>query len=108
MGEAGEGEMEERMPLKRAKPDIIVTTEGVEFLMSDESTEVPCRAECELLREKFGSSGADGDERAFRLNRETIEEAASNKYDAGKIEANAPSKVIVSAFDMASPLSRKM
>jgi hypothetical protein len=100
--------MEERMPLKRAKPDIIVTTEGVEFLMNDESTEVPCRAECELLREKFGSSGADGDERAFRLNRESIEEAASEKYDAGKIEASAPRKVIISAFDMASPLSRKM
>jgi Protein of unknown function (DUF1488) len=100
--------MEDDMPLKRSRPEFLVTTEGVEFLMSDESTEVPCRAECELLREKFGSSGADGDERAFRLNRETIEEAASNKYDAGKIEAHAPWKVVVSAFDMASPLSQKM
>jgi hypothetical protein len=102
------GEMEEGMPLKRARSDIIVTTEGVEFLMNDEATEVPCRAERDLLREKFGSSGDDGDENAFRLNRELIERAASEKYDAGNIEAGAPSTVIVSAFDMASPLSRKM
>jgi Protein of unknown function (DUF1488) len=100
--------MEECMPLKRSRPEILVTTEGVEFLMNDESTEVPCWAESELLREKFGSSGANGDERAFQLNRESIEGAASAKYDAGDIELHAPWKVIVSASDMASPLSRKM
>ncbi len=96
------------MPLKRSRPEILITTEGVEFLMQDESTEVPCRAEPELLREKFGSSGAADDERAFRLNRDSIEGAASAKYDAGDIEPHAPCKVIVSASDMASPLSRKM
>jgi hypothetical protein len=102
------GAKEDIMPLKRSRPEILITTDGVEFLMVDESTEVPCRAECDLLREKFGSGGSDGDESAFRLNRESIEGAASAKYDAGNIEPNAPWKIIVSASDMASPLSRKM
>jgi hypothetical protein len=97
------------MPLKRSVEEILVTMDGVEFLMADESTEVPCRAECGLLRDRFGSGGdPHGNEKAFRLNREDIEGAASNKYDAGKIEPRAPWKIIVSATDMASPLSQKM
>ena len=98
------------MPLKRSRQDILVTMDGVDFLMEDDrSTEVTCRADCDLLRDKFGSRGGlDGDETTFRLNREAIEGAASDKYDAGKIEIRAPSKIIVSAADMASPLSQKM
>jgi hypothetical protein len=97
------------MTLKRSKEEILVTIDGVEFLMADESTEVPCRAECGLLCDRFGSIGdSHGNENAFRLNREDIEGAASNKYDAGKIEPRAPWKIIVSATDMASPLSQKM
>ena len=42
------------MPLKRSGPRILITTEGIEFLMMDGHTEVLCRAECDLLREKFG------------------------------------------------------
>lgn len=100
--------MVEWMPLKRSGPRMLITTEGIEFLMMDQSREVVCRAACDLLREKFGSSGADGDERAFLLNRDSIEKVASDKYDAGEIEPGEPRKVIVSASDMASPLSRKM
>jgi hypothetical protein len=97
------------MPLKRSRDKILVTIDGVEFLMADQSTEVPCRAECGLLCDRFGSSGdSHGNEKAFRLNREYIEGAASNKYDAGKIEPRAPWKIIVSAADIASPLSQKM
>jgi len=96
------------MPLKRSGPRILITTEGVEFLMVDGLMEVVCRAECGLLREKFDSSGADGDERTFLLNRDSIEQAASDKYDAGEIESGAPRTIIVSVSDMASPLSRKM
>src|ERR687887_475134 len=97
------------MPLKRGREEILVTIDGVEFLMTDESTEVPCRVECGLLRDRFGSSGdSHGNAKAFRLNREDVEGAASDKYDAGKIEPHAPWKIIVSASDMASPLSQKM
>jgi uncharacterized protein DUF1488 len=97
------------MTLKRRSEKILATIDGVEFLMADESTEVPCRAECGLLCDRFGSNGdSHGNEKAFRLNREDIEGAASNKYDAGKIEPRAPWKIIVSTTDMASPLSQKM
>jgi hypothetical protein len=97
------------MPLKRSREEILVTIDGVEFLMADDSTDVPCKAECGLLRDRFGSRGdSHGNERAFRLNREDIEGAASSKYDAGKIEPRAPWKIIISASDMASPLSQKM
>jgi hypothetical protein len=97
------------MQLKRSRERILATVDGVEFLMADRSTEVPCRAERGLLCDRFGSSGdSHGNENAFRLNREDIEGAASNKYDAGKIETRAPWKIIVSATDIASPLSQKM
>jgi Protein of unknown function (DUF1488) len=97
------------MPLKRSRDKILVTIDGVEFLMADQSTEVPCRAESGRLCDRFGSSGdSHGNEKAFRLNREDIERAASSKYDAGKIEPRAPWKIIVSATDIASPLSQKM
>lgn len=87
----------------------MVTMNGVKFLMADGSTEVPCRASRELLGERFDSNGdPSGDERAFRLHREAIEQAASDKYDAGQIEPRIDPKIIVTASDMASPLSRKM
>jgi hypothetical protein len=100
--------MEAGMPLKRGRPEIVITSEGIEFLMQEETTEVLCRAERDLLRDKFGSRDGEGDERTFRLNRESIEEVASDKYDVGNVESRSPWKVIVSAADMASPLSRKM
>ncbi len=97
------------MPLRRSKEEILTTMNGVSFLMEDGLTEVPCRAESELLRERFGSTGdLAGDEKAFRLFREAIEKAASDKYDAGKIEPRTHAKIVVSAADMASPLSQKM
>jgi hypothetical protein len=50
---------------------------------------------------------AVGDE-AFRLNRELIEQAASDKYDAGRLEPHIDERIVVTAADMASPLSQKM
>ena len=97
------------MPLTRSREKILTTMNGVKFWMEDGQTEVPCRATPELLAEKFESTGEpEAKEKACRLNRVAIEEAASNKYDAGDIEPRVDPKIIVTAADMASPLSRKM
>jgi len=101
--------MEKTMPLTRRKEQILITMNGVKFLMGDGATEVPCRASRELLEDRFGSNGDQAeDEKAFHLNRAAIEQAASDKYDAGQVEPYADPKVVVTAWDMASPLSRKM
>lgn len=97
------------MPLTRSRDETLTTMNGVKFLMEDGQTEVPCTATPELLAEKFGSNGEpEENEKAFRLNRAAIEEAASNKYDAGEIESRIDPKIVVTTTDMASPLSRKM
>jgi hypothetical protein len=97
------------MPLRRSKEQILATMNGIKFLMQDGPAEVPCRATPELLADRFGSNGKpEDDEEVFRLHRLAIEQAASDKYDAGGIEPQIDPKVIVTANDMASPLSRKM
>jgi hypothetical protein len=40
-------------------------------------------------------------------HRGAIEQAASAKFDEGDIEPNVDPKIVVTARDMASPLSRK-
>jgi len=101
--------MEKTMPLTRSKEQILITMNGVKFLMADGATEVPCRASRELLEDRFGSNGDQAeDEKIFHLNRAAIEQAASDKYDAGQVEPHVDPKVVVTAWDMASPLSRKM
>jgi hypothetical protein len=66
-------------------------------------------ARLELLCDRFGSNGnRSGNEAAFRLNRESIERAASDKYDAGELAHHSDARVIIIAADMASPLSRKV
>ena len=63
----------------------------------------------ELLEDRFGSNGDQAeDEKAFREHRAAIEQAASDKYDAGQVEPHVDPKIVVTAWDMASPLSRKM
>jgi hypothetical protein len=96
------------MPLTRSKEEVLTTMLGVKFLMRDGDTEVACRAEREMLRHRFGSGDREGDERAFRLHREAIEQAASAKFDAGLVESHTDATVIVTEDDMASPLSRKI
>ena len=97
------------MPLERGKDEVLISIDGVTFLMTDGGTEVPCRASEELLRDKFGSNGErGGNDAAFRLNRELIEQAASNKYDAGELAPHSDARVIVVTLDMASSLSKKM
>ena len=97
------------MPLRRSKDEILITMNGVKFLMKDGSTEIPCRATPELLSGRFGSQGdPDGNEKAFRSHRSAIEQAASDKYDAGELESAIDPKIVVAEIDMASPLSRKM
>ncbi len=76
--------------------------------MRDGKTEVACRAARELLRYGFGSSDSGGDGETFKLHREAIEKAASDKYDAGMVEPHTDATVVVGEIDMASPLSRKM
>jgi hypothetical protein len=97
------------MPLTRRKEQILATMNGVRFLMADGPTEVPCRASRDLLEDRFGSNGEQAeDEKAFLVHRAAIEQAASDKYDAGQLEPLVDPKIIVTAWDMASPLSRKM
>ena len=96
------------MPLTRGKEQVLTTMMGVKFLMRDGDTEVACRADRELLRYRFGSQDREGDEEAFRLHREVIEQAASDKYDAGMTEAHSDATVVVTDADLASPLSRKI
>jgi Protein of unknown function (DUF1488) len=94
------------MPLTRSNEQILTTMMGVKFLMRDGNAEVACRAAREMLRYRFGSS--DGDGETFRLHREAIEKAASDKYDAGMVEPQTDATVVVREVDMASSLSRKM
>ena len=76
--------------------------------MRDTETEVPCRATLDLLADRFDSNGTpSGQEQAFLLHRSAIEQAASAKFDEGDIEPNVDPKIVVTARDMASPLSRK-
>jgi hypothetical protein len=97
------------MPLTRRKEQVLATMNGVKFLMADGATEVPCRASRELLEDRFGSNGEQAeDEKAFHVHRTAIEQAASDKYDAGQLEPHIDPKIVVTAWDMASPLSRKM
>ena len=97
------------MPLTRSKEQILITMNGVKFLMADGATEVPSRATRELLEDRVGSNGDQAeDEKAFLIHRAAIEQVASAKYDAGQIEPHVDPKIEVTAWDMASPLSRKM
>jgi hypothetical protein len=48
-----------------------------------------------------------GHEQDFLLHRGEIEQAASFKFDEGDIECGDDPKIVVTARDMASPLSRK-
>jgi hypothetical protein len=98
------------MPLTRGRDEFVSTTEGVVFLMDDGFAEVACRATSEMLRTAFGSRGdnEDADAEAFRANRETIEQAASAKYEAGRIETDSDVMIIVTGADLPSPLSQKI
>jgi hypothetical protein len=61
-----------------------------------------------LLRERYGSDGEGrGDAAAFENYRPTIERAASEKYDAGKVDRDREVQIIVALEDVASHLSLK-
>lgn len=96
------------MPLSRGREKILTTANGVEFLMEDSGMEVPCEATLELLARRFDSNGTPlAQQQAFLFHRIAIEQAASAKYDAGGIDRGIDRGIIVTASDMASPLSRK-
>jgi hypothetical protein len=96
------------MPLKRMNDRTLPTMLGVKFLMQSGSIEVACRAARDLLRNRFGSSSRESDEAVFRIHRREIEQAASDKYDAGKLEPSSDATVVVGEDDLASSLSKKM
>jgi hypothetical protein len=96
------------MPLTRKSDRILVTMLGVKFLMTDGAREVACRADRELLRHRFGSRDRDGDAAVFALYRDRIEQAASDKYDAGDTEPHTDATVVVREADMMSPLLKKL
>jgi hypothetical protein len=96
------------MPLTRGQQDIVATMNGVRFVMLDGTTEVACRANSALLQELYGSTGEGaGDLAAFNNYRSAIEQAASAKYDVGKIAANDEVKIVITVEDVASHLSLK-
>ena len=97
------------MPLSRGREQILTTANGVEFLMEDGGMEVPCEATLELLAGRFGRRQGTplAQQEAFLLHRIAIEQAASAKYDAGGSELDIDRGIVVTAKDMASPLSRK-
>lgn len=96
------------MPLSRAREEILTTMNGVKFLMQDKGMEVPCRATLDLLAGRFDSGPTpNGHEQAFLFHRDAIERAASTTFDEGNIEPHLDPKVVITARDMASPLSRK-
>ena len=96
------------MPLMRGKEEVLTTMMGVKFLMREGDREVACRASREMLRYRFGSRDRNSDEQAFKLHREAIEKAASDKFDARMLESHTDATVIVTEIDLASSLSRKM
>ena len=96
------------MPLTRKLDRTLATMLGVKFLMQDGEAEVSCRADRELLRHRFGSRDRDSDASAFEMHRAEIEKAASDKYDAGKIELHTDATVVLHEGDLASSLSRKL
>ena len=97
------------MPLSRAREEILTTMNGVKFLMQHKGMEVTCRATLDLLADRFDSGATpNGHEQAFLLHRSAIEQAASAKFDEGNIEPHVDPKVVITARDMASPLSRKL
>jgi len=96
------------MPLTRAGEEFVTTSAGVDFLMEDGNVEVACRATREMLRDRFGSDNDEADAEAFSDNRIEIEQAASDKYDAGKLEVGSDILVILTGDDMSSPLSQKI
>lgn len=76
--------------------------------MHDGVRELTCRAAIELLRNRFGRQVGHGDERAFACNRDAIERAAGKRCRAGKTEIGFDPEIVVTEWDMASPLSRKL
>ena len=94
------------MPLSRSREEILMTTNGVVFLMEDSGMQVPCEATMELLAGRFDSNDTLlGQKQAFLFHRNAIEHAASAKYDAREIDVDR--RLFITAKDMASPLSRK-
>ena len=76
--------------------------------MQDGGLEVPCEATPELLAGRFDSEGTPlSQQQAFLFHRIAIEQAASAKYDAGETDSAIDRTIVVTARDMASPLSRK-
>jgi len=76
--------------------------------MQDGGLEVPCEATPELLAGRFDSEGTPlSQQQAFLFHRTAIEQAASAKYDAGETDSAIDRTIVVTARDMASPLSRK-
>ena len=96
------------MPLTRAKPEFLINLHGVEFLMRDGEREVVCSADPEVLRYCFGGEDAAGYSQVFQLNRDAIEQAASEKYDSAAAVPPSHDRLTITVADMASPLSRKM
>jgi hypothetical protein len=96
------------MPLSRAREEILVDMNGVNFLMKDGAVEVLCRATSDLLLFRFDSAGECQGKSAFHKHRVAIEQAAIDKYEACCTQAGADPQVIVTLWDMSSPLSRKM
>jgi len=74
-----------------------VTLEGVSFPGVDEGTgQIVCFITIAALQDRFGAG--DDYPTAFQQNRYAIELAASDKHEAGKLEADGSIRLIASDF----------
>jgi hypothetical protein len=69
------------MPLTRANDRYTSDVQGVNFLMQDGPAEIICRISLETLSRLGRMTGLTEPIEIFENSRETIERAASNKYD---------------------------
>jgi Protein of unknown function (DUF1488) len=69
------------MPLKRASETYTLREDGIYFLMQDGPEEVVCQIILEALSKLGRTTGLIGPTEIFETGRDTIERAASNKYD---------------------------
>jgi Protein of unknown function (DUF1488) len=86
------------MPLRRAIERYTVRKDGIYFLMQDGPEEVVCQITLDALSKLGRTTGLIGPTEIFETARETIERAASNKYD--RTSRRSYEVVIVRADDL--------
>jgi hypothetical protein len=85
------------MPLTSAKDEYSPDIGSIRFLMQDGNTQVPCRISHEALTDRGSKTRMSGTQ-VFEAYRPEIEQAASDLYDRGKIDAEGRVWVTTAEF----------